>query len=214
MTPYVFKPRSGAKPKSIVVALHGYGSNGQDLIGLAPEYAENLPDTVFVSPDAPFPCEAGFGFQWFSLHNWSPLSLLQGAEKAAPILNEFLDKLLMEYDLPPEKLALVGFSQGTMMSLYTAPRRADPIAGVMGYSGALVGGEMLIGNPKTSKCPIHLIHGDYDSVVPVAAYYHATTTLRMAGLDVTGSVTSGLPHSIDRKGIDDGGQFLRKVLGE
>lgn len=214
MTPYSLKPKSGAKPKSIVVALHGYGSNGQDLIGLAPEFAQSLPDTLFVSPDAPFPCEAGFGFQWFSLRSFSPQEMLQGAVNAVPILNEFLDKLQAEHDLPPEKLALVGFSQGTMMGLYTAPRRANPLAGVLGYSGALVGGEILIGNPKTSKCPIHLIHGDYDSVVPVAAYYHATTTLRMAGFDVSGSVTSGLPHSIDRKGIDDGGKFLKKVLGE
>lgn len=214
MKTYTYPPKSGSKPKSIVLSLHGYGSNGQDLIGLAPEFAPSLPDTLFVSPDAPFPCEAGFGFQWFSLRSFSPQEMLQGAVHAIPILNQYIDDLLKEHDLPANKLALVGFSQGTMMSLYAGPRRKEPLAGILGYSGALVGGEMMIGNPAISKCPIHIIHGDHDSVVPVAAYYHATTTLLMAGFDVTGSVTSGLTHSIDRKGITDGADFLKKVLGE
>ncbi len=212
MKSYTYPPVSGGKPKSLVVLLHGYGSNGQDLIGLAPEYAAELPDTLFISPDAPFPCEAGFGYQWFSLQSFTPIAMQAGAETAMPILNNFLDDLLKEYDIAPAKLALVGFSQGTMMSLYEAPRRSAPIAGVLGYSGALLGGEALIGKPNVSKCPIHLIHGDYDTVVPVAAFYHATTTLKMAGFDVTGSVTNGLPHSIDQKGINDGAAFLKKIL--
>lgn len=212
MTPYFFQPKSGNKPQSIVLALHGYGSNGQDLIGLAPEYAESLPDTLFVSPDAPFPCEAGFGYQWFSLRNWTPAAMLQGAETAVSALNNFIDNLLKEHNLPANKLALVGFSQGTMMSLFAGPRRKEPLAGILGYSGALVGGEAMIGNPTISKCPVHLIHGDHDTVVPVAAFYHATSTLRMAGFDVGGSVTHGLPHSIDGKGIEDGAKFLSKVL--
>ena len=212
MTPYFFQPKSGNKPKSIVLALHGYGSNGQDLIGLAPEFAESLPDTLFVSPDAPFPCEAGFGFQWFSLRNWTPAAMLQGAENAVSLLNNFIDALLKEHDLPANKLALVGFSQGTMMSLYAGPRRKEPLAGILGYSGALVGGEAMIGNSAISKCPIHLIHGDHDTVVPVAAFYHATSTLRMAGFEVSGSTTHGLPHSIDGKGIEDGAKFLSRIL--
>ena len=209
---YTFPPKSGAAPKSLVVSLHGYGSNGEDLIGLAPEFAESLPDTLFVSPDAPFECEAGFGHQWFSLKTWTPMAMLQGAETVSSILDTFLDNLLEEHKLPANKLALVGFSQGTMMGLYCAPRRKEPLAGVLGYSGALIGGEQLINNPSVSKCPVHIIHGDFDTVVPVAAFYHATTTLRMAGFDVTGSVTHGLPHSIDRKGIDDGAEFLKRIL--
>lgn len=212
MKPYFSHPKSGQAPKNIVVLLHGYGSNGQDLISLAPGWSSHLPDTLFVAPDAPFPCEAGFGYQWFSLTNWSLLSMLQGAEKAAPMLNDFLDGLLRDYNLSADKLALVGFSQGTMMSLYAGPRRKQPLAGILGYSGALVGGEALIGSAAISKCPVHIIHGDHDTVVPVAAFYHATNTLRMAGLTVTGSVTSGLAHSIDEAGIRDGLSFLQKCL--
>jgi len=212
MKTYSLPPASGNKPSSLVVLLHGYGSNGQDLIGLAPEFARALPDTLFVSPDAPFPCEAGFGFQWFSLRSFSPKELLQGAVAAVPILNQYLDDLLKEHELPANKMALVGFSQGTMMSLYSGPRRKEPLAGILGYSGALVGGEMLIGNPSVARCPVHLIHGDHDSVVPVAAYHYAATTLRMAGFAVSGGITKGLVHSIDRKGIDDGTEFLKRIL--
>lgn len=212
MAIYTETPLSGGKPKNIVVLLHGYGSNGQDLIGLVPEIAYSLPDTLFISPDAPFPCEAGFGYQWFSLSSYTPQAMLSGAVEAVPILNKFLDDILKEYDLPASKLALVGFSQGTMMSLYAGPRRKEQIAGILGYSGALVGGEMMLGNPSISKCPIHLVHGDHDTVVPVAAYYHAVTTLKMSGFEVTGSVTHGLMHSIDRKGIEDGTAFLKRVL--
>lgn len=212
MKVYTQNPASGGKPENIVVLLHGYGSNGQDLIGLAPEYAAALPNTLFISPDAPFPCEAGFGYQWFSLSSYTPQAMLTGAVEAVPILNQFLDDVLKEYDLPASKLALVGFSQGTMMSLYAGPRRKESIAGILGYSGALVGGEMMLGNASISKCPIHLIHGDHDTVVPVAAYYHAVTTLKMGGFDVTGSVTHGLMHSIDRKGIEDGAEFLKRIF--
>ena len=213
MKTYSHPPVSGSKPENIVVLLHGYGSNGQDLIGLAPEIAADLPNTLFVSPDAPFPCEAGFGYQWFSLRSYTPQAMLSGAVEAVPILNQYLDDLLKEYDLPASKMALVGFSQGTMMSLYAGPRRKEALAGILGYSGALVGGEMMLGDSKISKCPIHLIHGDHDTVVPVAAYYHAVTTLKMGGFDVTGSVTHGLMHSIDRRGIEEGMAFLKRVLG-
>ncbi len=199
-------------PTSLVLLLHGYGSNGADLIGLAPEWQSLLPNTLFLSPNAPFPCEMGVGYQWFSLQNWTPTMLLAGAEKALPYLNAHIDEALSTYKLPSSKIALVGFSQGTMMSLYAAPRHRDQIAGVLGYSGALVGGETLVDNPHIQKPPVCLIHGDMDMVVPVTAYYHASETLKYAGFDVTGSVQKGLVHSINDKGIIEGGEFLQRVF--
>ena len=212
MNVYTHGPFSGGQTKSLVILLHGYGSNGEDLISLAPYWERDLPDTVFVSPDAPFGCEIGFGYQWFSLQSWAPLAMLSAAEKTGSILNHFIDEQMKEFSVTPDKVALVGFSQGTMMSLFVAPRRKEPIAGVLGFSGALLGGEGLIGQPNISRMPIHLVHGEMDNVVPVGAWLHATETLRQAGFDVSGHTTPGLVHSIDEKGIHEGGEFLKSVL--
>ena len=212
MTVYTHPPLSGKAPKSIVILLHGYGSNGQDLIGLAPYWAKDLPDTVFVSPDAPYSGEMGFGFQWFSLHSWAPIALLAGAEQSTGILDKFIDEQMAEYNLPASKVALVGFSQGTMMSLYVGPRRKEKLAGIVGYSGGLLGGEQMIGQAGFSKPPVYLVHGEMDSVVPVGAFFHAKETLRQAGFEVSGHTTPGMAHTIDEQGIHEAGEFLQKVL--
>lgn len=209
---YTFDPKSGDKPDSIVLLLHGLGANGQDLIGLAPEWAGDLPNTVFVSPDAPFHCDmAPFGFQWFSLLNWSEEQVLDGIKKATPILNDFIDLQLKKYNLPESRLVLCGFSQGSMMSIYNAPRRKKPCAGVLAYSGALVGESEFKETPPV-KMPFCLVHGVMDPVVPVAAYYHAREQLEKAGFDVSGTVSPALPHGIDELGISEGRKFLKKVL--
>lgn len=208
---YEFRPKSGGAPKQIVILLHGLGADGRDLLGLAPEFAQDLPDAVFVSPDAPYPCDmAPVGYQWFSLRDWRPDSMLQGVRDAAPVLNAFIDEQLRKYNLPASKLALVGFSQGTMMSLYVGPRYAKPIAGILGYSGALIGeGEI---DAKTNRLPVHLIHGDIDTVVPVMAYYQAKESLTQLGFTVTGHTSPTLMHGIDEKGIRSGAGFLAKIV--
>ena len=137
--------------------------------------------------------------------------MLEGAETAAPILNDFINKMLEEFGIPDEKLALVGFSQGTMMSLYSAPRRANRIAGVLGYSGALIGAEGLR-QEGIHKIPVRLIHGDVDFVVPLQAYTLAKSSLEAAGFEVSGGVTRGLSHSIDEDGIQSGAEFLSAIL--
>ena len=209
---YEHKPASGAKPKQMVMLLHGLGADGQDLIGLAPSFAEILPDAVFISPDAPFPCDmAPYGRQWFSLQEWTPEGISRGVQMAAPILKAFITQQLEKHSIPASKLALVGFSQGTMMSLYAGPRYREKIAGVLGYSGALVGEEGLAA-PAVHKIPVHLIHGMADSVVPVMAYYHAKDRMEKAGFTVTGYAAPGLMHGIDPQGIKSGGEFLKSVL--
>ncbi len=212
MTVHTQNTASGKPPTSIVILLHGYGSNGEDLIGLAPYWTQDLPDAVFVSPDAPFSCEMGFGFQWFGLQSWAPMALQAGAETASSFLNTFIDDQMKKYNLPASKLALVGFSQGTMMSLYIGPRRKEKLGGIVGFSGGLIGGEGLIGQPSITKPPVYLAHGEMDSVVPVAAFFHAKETLRQAGFDVTGHTTPGMAHTIDEQGIHEAGIFLKKVL--
>lgn len=209
---YTHSPKSGSKPTSMVILLHGLGANGADLIGLAQYWQNALPDTVFLSPDAPFPCDmAPVGFQWFSLQDWSPESMLEGARAVTPILNDFIDSMLAQYGLADDKLALAGFSQGTMMSLYAGPRRAKPIAGILGYSGALLDGDGLMAT-GINKVPVRLIHGDVDFVVPLQAYTMAKASLEAAGFQVSGNVTRGLAHGIDDDGIESGAEFLKSIL--
>lgn len=211
-TTYDHAPASGGKPKSMVVLLHGLGSNGQDLISLAPYLAQNLPDTVFVSPDAPFPCDmAPMGYQWFSLQDRTPSVMLSGVQRAAPLLDSYISTMMEKYDVPADKVALLGFSQGTMMSLFVGPRFPEKLAGVLGYSGALIGSNSLSGD-DIYKIPVHLIHGDADDVVPVDRFHDAERALKDSGFTVTGGVTKGLTHSIDEKGVADGMAFLRSIL--
>jgi phospholipase/carboxylesterase len=209
---YTFGPASGGKPKQIVMLLHGLGADGRDLIGLAPMLAAAAPDAIFVSPDAPFPCDmAPMGRQWFSLQEWTPESILRGVQQAAPILDSFISEQLEKYGIAAENLALCGFSQGTMMSLYVGPRFPEKIAGVLGYSGALVW-EQDADGAALQKIPVCLVHGNADPVVPVFAYFHAKETLEKAGFTVEGGVSVGLMHAIDPRGIETGKTFLRKIF--
>lgn len=201
------------KARKLVVFLHGYGSNGDDLISLAPYWASLLPEAAFVSPNAPSPCEmAPVGYQWFSLESRDPQSKLAGVQAAAPILDAYLDKQLARFGLSEKDMALVGFSQGTMMSLYVAPRRKSAVASVVGYSGALIGAQLL-GSEVKAKPPVLLVHGMADQVVPFDAMAMAATGLKAAGIDVATEARPGLPHSIDEAGLQKGGAFLRQHFG-
>jgi phospholipase/carboxylesterase len=205
-------PHSGKAPASIVVLLHGVGADANDLIGLAPYWAPSLPETEFVSPHAPFPYDmAPVGRQWFSLQDRSPASILAGIQQAAPILDHFLDELLAARGLDDSRLALVGFSQGTMMSLYCGLRRAKAPACILGYSGALAGAALLA---KEIRCrpPVLLIHGEDDPVVPFTSLDVAVKTLAAVGVKVESLARPGLGHSIDEEGLKRGGEFLTAAL--
>ena len=201
-------PASGREPRSIVILAHGYGSNGDDLIGLASYWREALPDTVFVAPNAPEPCrDAPGGYQWWPV--WDA-DRTAGVRGAAPVLDGFIDAELVRYSLREDRLALVGFSQGTMLSLHVAPRRERQLAGVVGYSGMLIdAGEAEI---KT-RPPVLLVHGDADPMVPIAAFHHAQASLQRLGFDLTTHVCRSLGHSIDLAGLQLGQAFLARVLG-
>jgi phospholipase/carboxylesterase len=205
-------PASGAAPSSLVILLHGYGSNGQDLIGLAPYWRAALPNTLFISPNAPQICPgAPGGRQWWALTSLTPQARADGVRQSAAVLNAFIDGQLERFGLTGKQLALVGFSQGTMMALHVGPRRARPLAGIVGYSGMLADPDALAVEVVT-KPPVLLIHGDADPVLPVAALYQAETALIALGFTVSAHVSPGLEHSIDEAGLLFGGQFLRQVL--
>ena len=200
-------PRSGVA-QQLVVLLHGVGADGADLIGLAPALAPLLPHAAFVAPNGPEPCDmAPFGYQWFSLQDRRPEALLRGVQVAAPLLDAFLDEELARHNLDARRLALVGFSQGTMLALHVAPRRALPMAAVLGFSGALLGAEALPAE-AVSRPPVFLIHGDADEIVPVGALSAAVAGLQAADIPVRFEIRPGLPHAIDPEGLAHGGAFL------
>jgi phospholipase/carboxylesterase len=205
-------PASGAAAKQLVILLHGYGADGNDLIGLAPHWGRLLPDAAFVSPHAPFPCEFGpFGRQWFGFESRDTAALFAGAQAAAGFLNGFIDSELARHGLDPSRLALVGFSQGAMMALHVALRRPQPVAAVVGYSGALIAPERLAAE-ITARPPVLLVHGDADQVVPYSALAAAREALEAAGVPVTAETRPGLAHGIDDAGLALGGRFLQRAF--
>jgi len=206
-------PASGAAAQSLVILLHGYGSNGDDLISLAPYWREALPTTAFVSPNAPEPCPgAPGGYQWWGLTSLGPSARAEGAARAAPVLDAFIDAELVRHGLSEAQLALVGFSQGTMMALQVGPRRRRPLAGIVGYSGMLAD-EASLAAPGATRPPVLLVHGDADPMIPIAAFHHAEAALVRNGFEVEGHISPGLGHSIDPTGLQLGGQFLARALG-
>ncbi|MHA6323583.1 alpha/beta hydrolase [Roseivivax sp. CAU 1753] len=210
------EPQSGST-RSVVVFLHGYGANGADLLGLADPLGEHLPDTLFLSPDAPEACAgAPFGFQWFPIP-WIDGSSQEDSEAgmlaAVEDLNAFLDGVLVDEDLLPEQLALVGFSQGTMMALQVAPRREDAVAGIVGFSGRLLNPDLLV-DEVVVRPPVLLVHGDQDDVVPPQSLPEAAEALQKAGwAEVYAHVMKGTGHGIAPDGLGVALAFLRDKCG-
>jgi phospholipase/carboxylesterase len=205
-------PARGGKPDALVILLHGYGSNGADLISLAPYWAKALPGAAFVSPNAieAVPQAPG-GYQWFPISNLDPHLMEQGARLAAQSVDRFIDRELDKYGLDESRLALVGFSQGTMMALHVALRRERQLAGVVGYSGLLVGAASIKPQMR-SKPPIVLIHGDRDPTIPIPMMFEAAAALADAGHGAQWHISYGIPHSIGPDGLELGGAFLSTYL--
>lgn len=200
--------------RSLVVLLHGYGASGDDLIELGHVWSRQLPDTVFVSPHAPdqLPYDEASGFQWFPLTFRDPDEYWRGAKAAGPMVDAFLDAELARYRLSPERLALVGFSQGTMMALHTGLRRATAPAAIVGYSGMIAGPEHLKAD-LTGRPPVLLIHGSDDEVIPAGALHVTREALADAAIKVEWHIREGLGHGIDPEGLAMGGSFLKAALG-
>ena len=205
-------PAAGGAARQLVVFLHGYGADGNDLIGLGREWAKLLPHAAFVSPHAPEPCGAApMGKQWFDLSLGDMRMISTGVKRAAPALDAFLDAELKRLGLGPRVLGLVGFSQGTMIALAVGLKRNPAPAAIVGYSGALATVEALPKDP-TSAPAILLVHGDMDEVIPVDALFLAREQLAHAGLPVEWHVSQGIGHGIDGEGLRLGGAFLRQAF--
>lgn len=201
----------GGKPQKLVILCHGYGSNGDDLMGLVPHLKQAMPNAVYVSPNAPEICiGAPNGYQWFALSTLSQEERLVGTLKAAPTLDHFIDQELEKYGLTNKDLVLIGFSQGTMMALHVGLRRTSDIAGIVGFSGAMTLGENWK-DEVTSKPPVVLIHGDMDNVVPVQLMHNAFIALQEVDIDADNHVSPGIMHNIGPDGLQKALGFLSKL---
>ncbi|WP_447766229.1 alpha/beta hydrolase [Sphingopyxis panaciterrae] len=206
------QPRSGTAPKSLVLLLHGFGSSGTDMISLAPQWQDALPDTLFLAPHAPQRCGMmGAGYQWWGLSGFAPSALAAGAASAAPAIDAFIDRKLEQYGLSESDLAIVGFSQGTMMALHVALRRPRAVAAVVGYSGMLAG-TLGLSYGELPKPPVLLIHGAADPVVPIAALHMSESELKRLGIAVTTHVSYGVAHTVDPDGLRLGRDFLAEAF--
>ena len=201
-------PAATGKADSLVIFCHGYGADGNDLIGLGQHWQRLLPTTAFSSPHAPERCQMSpMGYQWFGISRLDPHEMLRGVEKAAPILEAFIDAELARLQVSPSRLALVGFSQGTMMSLHVGLRREVAPAAIVGFSGMLPGPERLPAE-MTCKPPVLLIHGDADEMIPVQAIHAAANGLGAAGIRTQWHISRGIGHGIGPDGLDIAGEFL------
>jgi phospholipase/carboxylesterase len=210
------EPRSGPA-RQLVVFLHGYGADGKDLIDIGRAWQEMLPHAAFVSPHAPEPCgQAPVGRQWFELTFRNPDERWTGVNAASPQLDRFLDAELKRRHLPPGALALVGFSQGTMMALHVGLRRAAAPAAIVGYSGIFVlpnnAAPEDFASEIKSRPPVLLIHGDRDDLIPAQALFHGSQALAALDIPVEWHLSAGVGHGIDAEGLRHGGEFLARRL--
>ena len=208
------EPRSGPA-RALVVFLHGYGADGKDPIEIGRAWQGLIPQAAFVSPHAPEPCgQAPIGRQWFPLTFRDPNERWLGCNKAAPVLGSFLDAELKRRNLPATALALVGFSQGTMMALHVGLRRATAPFAIVGYSGLLAlpaeGKPEKLAGEIRSRPPVLLVHGDQDDLIPAQALFIAANGLGTLGVPVEWHLSHGIGHGIDQEGLRHGGEFLAR----
>jgi phospholipase/carboxylesterase len=204
-------PASKGAPRQLVVLCHGLGADGHDLIDLAPSWGHALPDALFVSVDAPFIHDSGFGRQWWSVADRTPSVMEAGVRQAASFLDPFIDAELARHNLPADAYALMGFSQGAMTVLFTGLRHVPPPRAILAFSGALIAPETLAAE-LSGRPPVLLVHGEADEAVPVSRSRDAEAALRAAGVPVEATYIPRLGHGIDDTGISMGALALQRAF--
>jgi phospholipase/carboxylesterase len=209
-----YGPLRGGAPDALVVLVHGFGADGNDLIDLAALWAEAVPGALFAAPHAPEACEGiPFGRQWFPLWDRSSAQLEAGVQAAAGALGRFVAAEAARLALPPGRVALMGFSQGAMTVLEAGLRGAVPDpACVLAYSGGMIGADGLAG-AIAARPAVLLVHGEADEVVPAAASRVAEAALREAGVAVHALFPPALGHGLDDAGLMAGARLLAECLG-
>ena len=209
-------PANG-KAEQLVVLLHGYGSDGNDLIGLGRAWQPGMKDALFVAPNGPERCDINpMGYQWFALDLDREMSRLEGGGAVRQILMDFLDELWEQTGLAPAQTFLAGFSQGGMMALDVGLRLKKPPRGIVSFSGGLIGPDGGVGGVErdASLPPICLVHGEADDVVPVDLTIKANHILRGRGAQVAMHLDKASGHTITPEGLGFALAFMREVCDE
>jgi phospholipase/carboxylesterase len=205
-------PASKAKPRQLVVLCHGLGADAFDLIDLAPSWQHACPDALFASVHAPLQHDSGFGRQWWSVADRTPAVTEAGARTAAAYLDGFIDAELARLALPATAFAIMGFSQGAMIALFTGLRRAAAPRAILAFSGALIAPQALPAE-LANRAPVLLVHGEADEAVPVSRSHDAEAALVAAGIPVEAHYIPRLGHGIDDTGISLGALALQRGFG-
>ena len=196
-------------PKKLIIFLHGLGSNGDDLIALAPFMQKKLSsEFAFISPNGLEECDiAGFGYQWFSLNDRSEEAIYQELKRVENSVNEYIDNKLTQFALEEKDVFLVGFSQGTMTSLHIGLNRSKSLGGIVGFSGSLI---MPEGHILKNNTPVCLVHGMYDDIVPFSSMDAAAKKLRAQEIQCDAHPIGNLMHSINERGLEYAVNFIQK----
>jgi phospholipase/carboxylesterase len=206
-------PKSGAAPRQLMVLLHGYGADGNDLISLGWQWRELWPDMLFVSPNAPDACEMSpSGYQWFPLRTDRIAGRIEGAAKARPVIVNFLIDLWAQTGITPQQTVLAGFSQGAMMALHVGTSLDQQLAGIVAFSGAFMPADGFEAS-KFAKPPVALVHGDQDGVVEPQLSREAAELLAANGFDVSLHFSPGVGHGIAPDGLAFATSFLLAQMG-
>lgn len=199
-------------PKKLVILIHGYGADKNDLFDLIPYFSNSLPDTHFISVEGPENCEIGFGYQWFSLKQITLDFIIKGAEKAYGLLNSFITRQLQRFNLKNGDLLLIGFSQGAMMSLYAGLQREENVAGIISFSGSLPFDVNSLKKKNLNTSNILLTHGTADDVLPYDHFLTAQKLLKELNIPFESCSVEGMGHYVNAECIDAAKNFIRKSL--
>jgi phospholipase/carboxylesterase len=204
-------PASKGTPKQLVVLCHGLGADAYDLIDLAPAWGDAVPDALFASVNAPDEHYSGFGRQWWAVSDRRPEVMVEGARRAARLLNAFVDGELTRLGLAEDACALMGFSQGAMTVLFAGLRRPVAPRAILAFSGALIAPELLAAELQ-NKARVLIVHGEADGQVPVHRSREAEAALLAAGVPVESLYVQNLGHGVDDSGIAMGTEALRRAF--
>jgi len=212
LEPIILKPLSNNTPKNAIILCHGFGGDGKDISLLANYWRNYLPDTIFICPNAPEKCSVSpQGYQWFDLMDQSEDQILTKSLVAEIKLNKLIDQVKQNNNLETKKIALVGFSQGSMISLQTGIKRKDSINSIVGYSGKIINIEHLEKNIN-SKPKVILMHGDKDEVVPINFFLESKDFFNRNKYEIETKIFKGCEHRIPSEGSSVGLEFLKKNL--